>query len=279
MSEEPRIATRLDGSRHMLAWPITAVLVPLVLLVSAVGLLRPSIYRETAWVVPQNRGQDLVTIIAGIALIGTLARARSGSLRAIIVWSGLLAYIWYTYIGASFAYRFNGLFLVYVACMSLSRAALIALFGGLDVVRLRSSFLQAAPARAAAAFLLVMAFILSSLWISQVIAYLLSGELPELIVRAETPTNFVFVLDLGVVVPLSVLAAVFLLRDLPWGYALAGALLMKTATMGFALLSMTTFAAMAGQPVDLAARRFLVPSGCCRLCDDDLVHFFMPLMT
>lgn len=230
---------------------MTAALVPLALVAAVTGLLYPSIYRETAWVVPQNQGQDLVTILAVLALATTLARVRAGSPRAIIIWSGLLGYIWYTYVGASFAYRFNSLFLVYVACMSLSSAALVALFSRLDVARLRARFSDAAPAKLAASFLLVIATGLSLLWLSQVIAYLLYGELPELIVRAETPTNFVFVLDLGVIVPLSVLAAVQLLRDNAWGYAMAGALLMKSAAMGFALISMTVFAAVVGQSVNL----------------------------
>ncbi len=73
-----------------------------------------------------------------------------------------------------------------------------------------------------------------------------------MIEKANTPTVFVYVLDLGVVVPLSVLSAWWLLNNRPWGHVLAGFVLVKSATMGFALLSMTVFALSAGQEVELA---------------------------
>lgn len=245
------------------AWWMTWTLVPLAGTAAAAGLLVPSVYRETAWVLPQNLGQDAVTLLALVALIYVLARARAGSVHAILLWTGLLGYLWYTYVGASFAYRFNELFLVYVASMSLSSAALIALFGRLDVAWLKSGFSARAPRRSAAVFLAVMALILCALWLSQVIAFLRDGVLPDLIERAETPTNFVFVLDLGVVVPVSLLATALLWRDHAWGYALAGAMLMKMAAMGIALLSMTAFAARAGVDVDpgLAAFWLLIAVG------------------
>lgn len=232
------------------AFVLSWLLIPLVIAAAAIGLFWPEVYRETAWVVPQNRGQDLVTLIAAIALSATMIYARSGAARAIPLWIGLLGYLWYTYVGAAFSYRFNELFLVYVACFSLSSAGLIALLAGLDASALKAAFAPNAPRRAASVFLLVMAASLAVLWLSQVVAFLQTGALPDLIERAETPTNFVFVLDLGVVVPVSVLAAMLLLRDAPWGYALASAMLMKAATMGLALVSMTVFAMSAGIEAD-----------------------------
>lgn len=243
---------KLPAPAFVLSW----LLIPLVLAAAAIGLFWPEVYRETAWVIPQNRGQDLVTLIAAIALSATLIYARSGAPRAIPLWIGLLGYLWYTYVGAAFSYRFNELFLVYVACFSLSSAALIALFTGLDAATLKAAFSPRAPRGAAAVFLLIMAALLAVLWLSQVVAFLQTGVLPELIERAETPTNFVFVLDLGVVVPVSVLAAVLLLRDASWGYALASAMLMKAATMGLALVSMTVFAMNAGIEADLGLAMF-----------------------
>jgi hypothetical protein len=240
------------GPAALLTW----VLIPAALAAAGVGLFWPAIYRETAWVVPQNRGQDLVTLAALALLAITLLFARAGSVRAVPIWIGLLGYVWYTYVGAAFSYRFNELFLVYVACLSLSSAALIALFAGLNVEALKAAFSPAAPRRSAAIFLFAMAVLLSALWLSQVFAFLRTGALPELIERAETPTNFVFVLDLGVVVPVSVLAGALLLQNAAWGYALASAMLMKAATMGFALVSMTVFAIRAGLGVDAGLAAF-----------------------
>jgi uncharacterized membrane-anchored protein len=51
-------------------------------------------------------------------------------------------------------------------------------------------------------------------------------------------------------VPLSLLSAWWLWSDRPWGFVLAGFVLVKAAAMGLALLSMTAFALRASLPVD-----------------------------
>jgi hypothetical protein len=232
------------------AWWLTAAIIVLAAIASATGLFFPAVYRETAWVVPQNRGQDLVMLLALTALVPVMAAARGGSARALLVWLGLLGYLAYTYTGAAFAYAFNHLFLVYVAVFSLSGAALIAALSGVDALKLRQSFDARTPVKGVIAFLLIMAAVLCLLWFSQIVPFFIDGTLPAVIARAKTPTVFVYVLDLGVVVPLALLSAWWLARGRLWGYVLAGVVLVKAATMGLALLSMTVFALRAGQSVE-----------------------------
>lgn len=242
--------TVIDQRGEMIALRLTAVLAVLAAAAALTGLLYPVVYRETDWVVPQNRGLDLLTVMVAMLLLPIAAYGRRGSHRAVLLWSGLVGYVWYAYVGASFSYRFNELFLVYVACFSLSSASLIAILASLNAERVQRSFGEHVPRTAVCAFLVAMASLLAMLWLSQVLSFLRSGTLPALIVKAEAPTNFVFVLDLGVVVPVSILAAILLWRDRPWGYVLSGIMLVKAATMGLALLSMTAFAHSAGQPVE-----------------------------
>lgn len=234
-----------------LAHRLTVVIMALAALAAAAGLLLPSVYRETAWVIPQNRGQDLVTLLAVAALLPTLIAARRGSPRATLVWLGLLGYVAYTYTGAAFAYAFNALFPVYVALFSLTGAALIAGMAGIDAAQLRRAFDNRTPRRSVIAFLIILAAVLCLLWGSQIVPFYTQGKLPAMIVRANVPTVFVYVLDLGVVVPLALLSAWLLWRDQSWGYVLAGFVLVKAATMGLALLSMTVFSWLAGQPTEL----------------------------
>lgn len=229
---------------------LTVVIIVLAAFASSVGLFYPAVYRETAWVVPQNRGQDLVTLLVVTALVPVIIAARRGSARALLIWLGLLGYVAYTYTGAAFAYAFNYLFLVYVALFSLSGAALIAALSGVDAASLRQSFDARTPVNGVIAFLLIMAAVLCLLWFSQIVPFFIDGTLPAMIVQAKTPTVFVYVLDLGVVVPLALLSAWWLKRARPWGYVLAGFVLVKAATMGLALLSMTVFALRAGQDVE-----------------------------
>lgn len=234
-----------------LAYGLSWLILVLAFFAAGIGLLVPALYRaETAWVVPQNRGQDLVTLMALVVFGLSLRAARRGSPRATLIWLGLLGYLAYTYTGAAFSYRFNELFLIYVALFSGLGAALIAALSGLRVNALRNAFDERVPRRGVAVFLVVMATTLCLLWFSQIIPFFTSGRLPPMIEQADVPTVFVYVLDLGVVVPLALLAVLWLWRDQAWGYVLAGFVLVKAATMGLALLAMTGFSLYAGLAVD-----------------------------
>jgi hypothetical protein len=58
---------------------LTAIILVLAAVASAGGLFLPGLYRDTAWVVPQNRGADLVTLF--LALPATLGALRRICLR------------------------------------------------------------------------------------------------------------------------------------------------------------------------------------------------------
>jgi hypothetical protein len=141
---------------------------------------------------------------------------KRGSPRATVVCIGLLGYLLYTYAGAAFAYRFNRLFLVYVAVFSLSAAAVwprCRASTGRDAAAVRDR----APRRAAAVFAAAIALMLGVSELAQIVPALAAGRVPELIARSQGAGNFVYVLDLGVVAPLALLAAVWLWRRSPWG--------------------------------------------------------------
>jgi hypothetical protein len=101
-----------------------------------------------------------------------------------------------------------------------------------------------------AVFLAVIALFLALAELSQIIPALLAGSQPEAMVRYGLTSYFVYALDLGLIVPLSLLAAVWVWRGSSWGYLLAGCMLIKAAVMGLALLSMNWFAVLAGQSTD-----------------------------
>lgn len=229
---------------------LSIIIIPLTLLVAAGGLLIPGLYGSSV-MVPATRGQDLLTLITLPVLALALAAARRGSTKAAIVWAGILGYSFYTYTGAAFAYGFNRFFLVYVALFSLSVAALIALATGLDLAALKRSFTATTPRGPVVGFLIFIAVMLVVPELGQIIPALANGTVPDLIARSNGAGNFIYVLDLGVITPLTLLAAAWLWRRLSWGYLLAGFMMIKAVTMGLALLSMTWFSLAAGQPLEL----------------------------
>jgi hypothetical protein len=229
---------------------LAAVIVPLTVIASSGGLFLPGLYRDPVMFVPVLQGQDLVTLIAMPFLAGALLLARRGSVRAAIAWIGLLGYVWYTYTGAAVAYYFNSFFLIYVTIFSLSAFALVFALSSIDVDQLGRRFATDTPRKPVAIFLLLIALMLGPLEIAQIVPFIMAGAMPQIIVNSGGVTNFVYVLDLGVIVPLALISAIWLWRRVPWGYVLAGGILTKGTTMGLALLSMDWFSMRSGQPSD-----------------------------
>ena len=232
---------------------MTWVICVLAAVAAAAGLFVEGLYRDNAWVTPQNQGTDLVTLAVAVPVLLLAVRlATRGSTRVAIVWFGVLGYVWYVYTGASFAYALNLAFLLYVALFALCIATLIALATRLDVGSVWGRFDAGTPVRPVALYMAFVAVMLFVLWLGQLIPFYTSGVLPEPMVQAGGQTMFVYVLDLGVVVPLALLGAVWLWKRRAWGAVIAGFILVKIAAMGLALLSMTWFLARSGQPVEMA---------------------------
>ena len=245
VSEEPL-------GRLRAASVLTHVIAVLAAVAGAAGVFLPGLYRDNAWVTPQNQGTDLVTLLVAVpAILMAVRLANRGSARAAIVWFGVLGYVWYVYTGASFAYALNNVFLFYVALFALCIAALVALATRLDVAAVWARFDSGMPVKPVAIYMAFVSIMLCVLWLGQLIPFFMTGALPEPLIQAGGQTMFVYVLDLGVVVPLALLGALWLWKRRPWGVAIAGFVLVKVATMGLALLAMTWFLARSGQPVEM----------------------------
>jgi hypothetical protein len=226
---------------------LTVLIVLLAPPVHLIGLLLPWIYRDPTVLLPQNLGTDLVTLCLGIPLLGLSAGAmRGGSVRARLLWLGALGYLVYAYGMYALGVRWNPLFLAYLALFGLSFFALIVGLVGTDAAAFRDRVNARAPVRLVATYLITIAVLVSAMWLAEEVGALLSRTVPPSVVQFETPTNIVHVFDLALVLPAFVLAAVMLLRGRPWGYVLAGMLLVKASTVGLWVAVMIWFSARQG---------------------------------
>ena len=225
-----------------------------VLLITAAGAgLLTDVYRDNEWVSSQVRGQDFVSLVFGVPLLLVAAHlARRGSVRALLAWLGGLGYVAYSYLYI-FGIAYNELFLVYLALLFTSVYTLIRALIALDPLAVWASFGEATPTKSVSRFLAGFAIVLGALWGIQAVAAILTGGAPENVTSSGHPTAVVFILDLGLVVPLFWIGARLLRRGEPWGFVLAGILLMKGVTEGLALLGMSLFMYLAHHPdFDLA---------------------------
>lgn len=107
-----------------------------------------------------------------------------------------------------------------------------------------------------ARFLTSFGIVLGALWGVQAIVATVTGEVPASVTSPGYPTAVVFVLDLGLVVPLFLIGGRMLRHGTPWGFVLAAILLVKGVTEGLALLGMSLFMYLADHPqLDLALVR------------------------
>lgn len=197
-------------------------------LASAGGLLCKGLYRDNAFVTTTWLGNDAVTLFLAVPiLVAALFFSARGSLRAQLVWLGMLDYMLYNYAFYLFGAAFNAFFLVYAALLGLSIFALIFGLINLDVERIRQQFSDHTPVKWISGYFLLVALGLGTIYFIQSIAFIFSGQLPAIVMMAEHPTNIVFALDLTLLIPWQVVGAVWLMKRHPWGYVLAGILSVK----------------------------------------------------
>lgn len=199
----------------------------------------------------QARAQDIVTIVVGLPLLLTsLILSRNGNLKARLVLTGTLGYFLYTYASYSFLSMYNSFFLVYVLLFSASLFAFIQIMLSFDVKKLSSAFNPKIPVRFIGGFLLFMAFAVGMMWLGRIGPALMEGAVPFGLEHYSTLT--IQVLDLGVVVPVSILAGVLLIKRRSSGYLLASVMIIKGITMLTAISAMIIGQLLVGQGVSLS---------------------------
>jgi hypothetical protein len=238
---------------------LTCVIIVLGLGTALAGLLSERLYQgNSVSLIAQGKGQDLVTaVIAVPATILLLVFAARGSYKAQLALAGLIGYFLYTYASYLFLWKFNNLFLGYVATFSSSLFAFILLM--LSLFRTASGLtLARAPAVFCSVLLFLVAGALLFMWLSQVFSAMQGKSVPIL---TDTGGHAVIQgLDLGVLVPAAILVGVMLLKGSSAGLVWLPVILVKGLTMGLAIVSMTIFMARAGTPDSAGAVIFSVLS-------------------
>jgi hypothetical protein len=218
---------------------------------SAGGLFWEGLYRDNTLVTAAFRGNDLITLVVAVpGLLIALLTARRGSARAWLIGMGLMAYMLYNYVFYLYGAAFNRFFLLYVALVALSLAALIASVSTLDVHRISQAFHPRTPVRGISGYMLVFGLLLGGMWIAMSLSFVVTGQVPTPITQTGHPTGVVFATDLSLLVPGLLAGGLLLWRRQPWGFVLSAIMLIKGCTYGPALVAMSAFSTRAGSASD-----------------------------
>jgi hypothetical protein len=204
---------------------------------------------DTVSMAAQQQGNDLITLSVGLPLlaISTWFSFR-GSLRGRLLLTGTLGFFLYTYMSMAMLTAYNALFLVYVALFTLSLYAFIMSMLSFDLRSLPDRFGDSLPRHWISALLFLIGGFLVLAWLGRIMPPLLNGSTPGL---ENTTTLVIQAMDLSLVAPLAILAAILLLQNNPWGYLLSSIALLKGITMGLAVSSMAINMAVRGVPEEL----------------------------
>jgi hypothetical protein len=238
---------------------LSVLVVFLVLLASSAGLFLKGTYaRETTSYALQSVGQDIENIVAAAALLLTTYFVSKGSVKAFLVWMGVLLALIYSYIIYAFAVHFNYLFLVYVAILGLSFYTLVGSLMSLHLEDLQPSFAANTKARPVSVFLLVVAILFYLQWLSEDIPALLTGKIPQSVLENGLLTNPVHVLDMGLLLPAMIITAILLWRRKLLGYILAIPLLVFSILTGIGILAIFVAMGINGMPTSLVVELLFV---------------------
>lgn len=200
--------------------------------------------RDSLFKGASNIGTDVVTLAVALPLLvwSTLAYRRA-SARGALLLLGALAWFLYVYATYALSVAFNELFLVYVALASAAFFAFVLLWRSLDPAPLAEH--ASGVVRRRTAMLLLAAGVLTFLvWSLPLLAATASGDAPEWLDSSTTMVTDA--LDLAIITPSALLAAVLLRRNDPSGYPLAIVLLVLLLVLAPAIIAQTISQLAAG---------------------------------
>jgi hypothetical protein len=207
------------------AW-LSGALAAVAATAAAATLFVPGVLRGPAVMNGSARGTALVALVVAVPLLAlSMAATARGSVRAVIVWLGAVAYLLYNAVLLLLATPFNSLFLLYAAMFALAVWSAVTLLHRTHVPTFASHFGAGLPVRALAVYLWAVAAFNALAWLVQIVPAVFSSGAPAFLAGTGLTTNPIYAQDLAFWIPLIAVTAFWLWRRQAWGLVIAGALL------------------------------------------------------
>ena len=210
---------------------MTLILSVLALFACLTGVLEKSLYEEvlsagtiTNSLVVGSIGQDIIFIPLALllALLSVIYLNQPGY-KIFITLLGLTCNFFYGYGLYAMQGQYTSIYLIYLAIFGLSIYSIVFGLSSFTAGFSTKTLLPKALTRAISIFLFSIVSILSLIWLLRIT--------PDIARHIPQDTYGVFILDLGIVFPAITIAAMRLIRKMPFGNILAGIALMKVFTV------------------------------------------------
>lgn len=183
------------------------------------------------------RSFDWVSLVIVLPLfLAALRFYQRGQLKGRLLLAALFTYLAYIYLIGFMGNAFNGLFLGWVALFSLGCFGLFLVVSEINLPALPQQLAGRFPVKPVAVYMLAVAAILSAQYLAEIFGAYITGSPPSSLDHYTTLE--LAGLELGVMIPLHILAGLLLWRQNAWGYLLA-TILAFAAAMVFIALSIS----------------------------------------
>ncbi len=175
-------------------------------------------------------------VLVSPLLIGGLVLYRRGQFRGRLILAAVFTYLAYIYLIGVMGNAFNSLFLAWTALFSIGLFGLFFTLADMDISSVPEKLDQGFPAKGLAVYVIVLGGILFLQYLGQVIVAYATSSPPAALDHYTTLE--LAALELGLMVPLHIVAGVSLWKGKAWAY-LAAMLLAFAAAMTFVALSLS----------------------------------------
>ncbi len=224
---------------------ILSIIITLLAVVSSAGgIWINNLYNDNAFVKSAWYTNDIITLFVVVPLlVRAIYLSHKGSEQWLMLWMGLMGYVFYNFAFYLFGAAFNIFFLLYTALVSMSAIALVVQLSNSSLGNIAKKFADKTPVKWISIYLLLISVMLFMVELSMIIPFLTSGVIPDTIQLTGHPTAIVFALDFTIVVPVSIIAAVLLWQRRSWGFIMSIIMLVKGFTYGLVLCVSTALLA------------------------------------
>jgi hypothetical protein len=216
----------MNRSPRLIILFLSAVIALLIIIASGGALLSRNFYfKETFnWAI-QAKGQDAIDLFLITPLLIVTSILAYRKKRAILLWSGIIFYLVYTYIIYCLAFHFNKFFIVYCITLGLSFYLFIYfLFSQVQQPAIKNN-VDKKVRKPIGIYFIAVACLFYLLWLSEIVPAVTNGVTPASLNETGLLTNPVHAIDLSVCLPALFITGLFLLRKNMIGSLLTPAML------------------------------------------------------
>ncbi len=197
---------------------------------SLIGVINQGIYQKfrTATALPAILSQDLIAVLASIAMLFMIVRIKEGDFVKQSILLGIIGYLFYIYGLYVVGKMYNVLYLIYMAIFSLTLFSLVYGIANIKKKAFDNVKIQKNVRKVSAAFLFLIPIIFYPMWIIEMWPFMQEMRVPLV-------NSNVYILDVCFLLPVFFMMAVMLLKGNEFAILLTPVLLIKGFTLGISV--------------------------------------------